>query len=66
MSIHLLARDLYQLHQEVEKLEKQLETALPEQRAELEDSLRKLKAQRNRLRRAIEGCKEPPPYRQPH
>ncbi|HIC90872.1 MAG TPA: hypothetical protein EYP21_02175 [Syntrophaceae bacterium] len=65
MSIRFLARDLYQVHQEVERLEKQLETASPEQRIELEDNLRKLRAQRNRLRRALEGCKEPPPYRQP-
>lgn len=65
MTIRSLARDLYQLQQQVERLEKQIEAASPEQRPELEDSLRKLKAHRNRLRRALEGCKEPPPYRQP-
>lgn len=65
MAIRSLARDLYQLQQQVERLEKQVEIASPEQRPELEDSLRKLKAHQNRLRRALEGCKEPPPYRQP-
>ena len=65
MSIRMLARDLYRLEREVEKLEKELDGAPLAQRAELKDRLRKLKADRNKLRRALEGSKEPPPYRQP-
>jgi ABC-type Zn uptake system ZnuABC Zn-binding protein ZnuA len=65
MAIRMLAQDLYQLVQEVEKIEKELGNASPDKRAVLEDNLRKLRAQRDRLRGALEGCKEPPPYRQP-
>ncbi len=65
MPIRMLARDLYKLLQEVERMEKELGNASLDKRAGLEDSLRKLRAQRDRLRGALEGCKEPPPYRQP-
>lgn len=65
MSIRMLARDLYRLEKEVEELEKELNSAPLEQRPELKDRLRKLKADRNKLRRALEGSKEPPLYRQP-
>ena len=65
MSIRMLARDLYRLEKEVEELEDELNRTPLEQRAELKDRLRKLKADRNKLRRALEGSKEPPPYRQP-
>jgi len=65
MSIRLIARDLYHLEQEVEKLERELNRAALEERPELKDRLRKVKADRDKLRRALEGCKEPPPHRQP-
>ena len=65
MSIRMIARDLYQLEQEVEKLERELNRAPLEERPELKDRLRKVKADRDKLRRALEGSKEPPPYRQP-
>ena len=65
MSIRMIARDLYHLEQEVEKLEKELVRATIEERPALKDQLRKVKADRDKLRRALEGSKEPPPYRQP-
>ena len=65
MSIRLIARDLYHLEQEVEELEKALNSAPLEERPDLKDQLRKVKADRDKLRRALEGSKEPPPYRQP-
>ena len=65
MSIQLIARDLYRLEQEVEKLEKEMDRAPLEGRQELKDQLRKVKADRNKMRRILEGAKEPSPYRQP-
>ena len=65
MSIRLIARDLYKLQQEVEKLETQLKNIPFEEKREMEDQLRKLKAERNRMRRILEGSKEPPSYRKP-
>jgi molecular chaperone GrpE (heat shock protein) len=61
----MIARDLYRLQQEVEKLEKEIKAAPYEKRVALEDQLRKVRAERNRLRRILEGSKEPPLYRKP-
>jgi hypothetical protein len=58
MSIRLIAKDLYRLIGEVEKIENELNTALQEKRMDLQDQLRKLKAERDRLRRALEGSKD--------
>ena len=57
MSIRLLAKDLYRMVQEVEKYEKQLARAPWDQQAELRDQLRKAKAERDRLRKLLEGQK---------
>ena len=57
MSIRMLAKELYRLVQQVEKLEKKLRTAPPEEREQLEDQLRKVKAERDRLRKMLEGSK---------
>jgi hypothetical protein len=34
-------------------------------REELEDQLRKARAEKDRVKRLLEGCKEEPPYRKP-
>ena len=65
MPLKLIARDLYRLKQEVEKLEQQVESAPMGERADLEDKLRKAKAERERLQKMLDGNKEPPPYRLP-
>jgi len=65
MSIRLIARDLYRLQKEVEKLEDQLNNTPFEEKREMENQLRKLKAERDRMRRILEGSKEPPSYRKP-
>ena len=65
MSIRLIARDLYRLQQEVENLERVLKEAPLDQRPDLEERLRKLRAERTRMQRMLEGAKEPPPYRKP-
>ena len=63
--IKMIARDLYRLQQDLERLEKDLETAPVEQREGLEQRLRKVKAERDRMRKVLEGNKEPPVYRKP-
>lgn len=63
MSIRMLAKELYRLHQEVEKLEKDVKAAPAEKREALKDRLRQTKAEMERIRRALEGRKESPVYR---
>ena len=65
MSIRLIAHDLYRLQQEVENLERVLKEAPVDQRPDLEEQLRNLKAERTRMQRMLEGAKEPAPYRKP-
>ena len=65
MSIQMIARDLYRLHQEVEKLEDQLENTPLMERDEIKEKLRKLRAERDNMRRMLDGAKDPSPYRQP-
>lgn len=65
MSLKLIARELYRLKQEVEKLEQQVEDAPMGEIAALEDKLRKTRADKVRLQRMLDGSKEPPAYRLP-
>ncbi len=58
MSIRLLAKDLYRLMREVADLQRQVDDAPPDKKESLEDRLRKLKAEHDRLRRALDGNKE--------
>ena len=55
MSIQMLAQELYRLLQEVEKIENQFKNAPPEKQEEIKDKLRKIKAERNRIRAALDG-----------
>jgi hypothetical protein len=55
MSIRLLARDLYRLQKEVELLEQKLARAPLGQRREIEAALRKTRAEKESLRRALDG-----------
>ena len=59
MSIRMIAKDLYQLIREVEKLERKIEDTPWENQAALKDQLRKSKAERNQMRKVLEGCKDP-------
>ncbi len=65
MSIRLIAKEFYQLHQEVERLEREIEATPYERRAALAEVLRKARAEKDRMGRALEGSKEPPPARRP-
>lgn len=55
MSIKLLARDLYRLQREVERLETALEEAPIEKRSTIEIDLRAARAEKDILRRALDG-----------
>jgi hypothetical protein len=60
MSIRLLARDLYRVQQEVDRIERALQEAPFDRRSGLEDKLRQARAERARLRRVMEGQKDAP------
>lgn len=55
MSLKLLAQELYRCQKEVAKLELALESTQPERKATLEDALRRARAQRDRMRRVLDG-----------
>jgi hypothetical protein len=57
MAIRMIAKELYQLVQEVEKIERQIKDAPAEKHAELKDQLREAKAERNLMRNILEGKK---------
>ena len=65
MPIQLIARDLYRLQQEVETLEKELNSTPMGHRGELKEQLRKIRAERDRMHKILEGTKEPPSVRKP-
>ena len=60
MSIRLIARDLYRLIRKVAEFEKLIDNGPPERQEALTDELRRVKAERDRLRRVLDGSKENP------
>lgn len=58
MSIRLLARELYRLQQEVERLRRELEACPPEERPQRETLLRASERERDRLRAALKAEKD--------
>jgi hypothetical protein len=63
MSIRLLAKDLYRLHQEVERLEAELASAPLGKQEAIRIKLRQTRAERDRLRAALDGRKDSPRQR---
>ncbi|MDL1974358.1 MAG: hypothetical protein LWX55_06180 [Deltaproteobacteria bacterium] len=63
MSIRFVALELYRLRREVESLEREIETVPVAMEQELLQKLRKLKAERDRMKNILEGKKERPAYR---
>lgn len=55
MSIRLLARELYKCQQDVDRLEKELVAAPSEKKEALKEALRRATAERDRLRRIMDG-----------
>jgi len=65
MPIRMIAKELYELLREVEKLEAEIEAATLYEREALRERLRKLKSERDRMRKILDGEKVPPPFQQP-
>ena len=55
MTIRGIARELYRLQQQVERLQKALESASGAKQVDVEHQLRKAKAEYDRLRRILDG-----------
>jgi len=53
----MIAKELYLLQQEVDKIEKQIQESPKSKCPELEEMLRKAKAERNRMKNILEGQK---------
>ncbi len=60
MSIRMLAAELYRVIREIEKLETEIKDSTPgrPEREERETKLREAIAERDRLRKMLEGAKE--------
>jgi hypothetical protein len=61
----MIAKELYHLQQEVEKLEAEIASAPPHERNPMKERLRRLKAERDRMRKVLDGEKVPSPFHQP-
>jgi len=61
----MIAKDLYRLRQKVEMLEEQAKNVPLEKQEELNDILRKERAELDRMQQMLDGAKEPPSYRKP-
>lgn len=55
MSLRLIAKDLYQLQQAVERLEKQLADCPVDKHDELKHALARAKVERDQMRRILDG-----------
>jgi len=60
MSIRMLAVEFYKVHKEVEELERRIANLAPDspERGELEERLRKAKAEQAKLKALLDGAKE--------
>jgi hypothetical protein len=65
MPIRMIAKDLYRLKQKVEQLELEVNTVPASKKDELEEQLRKARAERDRMRHMLDANKEPALYRKP-
>ena len=62
MSIRLIAKELYAFERQVDALKRRIASAPEEQKEELKDRLRKVTAERNRMRRVLDGAKDTPTF----
>jgi hypothetical protein len=60
MSIRLIAKDLYRLRQEVERLETELAAAPMAELEAIKSRLRQARAEHDRLRATLDGRKDSP------
>ncbi len=61
MSLRDLARELYRARQQVERLEKLLLSALPEEEMAIQRELQEARAERQQLQKMIDGRKDSSP-----
>lgn len=61
MSLRDLARELYRAQQEVERLEKLLLSATPEEEVKIQGELQDARAERRQLQKIIDGRKDSAP-----
>jgi phosphoglycerate-specific signal transduction histidine kinase len=55
MTIRLIARELYRLRQQVETIEKEIEAAPSDKRADLERSLQQARAELQQMQKILDG-----------
>ncbi len=65
MSIRNIAKDLYKIQKEVEKLEEELANCPQDKKPQLENQLSIARKERDKIRKMLEGAKQSPPYRKP-
>jgi len=63
VSIREIARELYRLQKEIERIERILKSISPEGKKELGVKLKKIKAERDRVKSVLEGMKQSPDLR---
>jgi len=63
--ICMIARELYVLRRKVEEIEELLRIVPNDRKVSIEDRLRKLRAERDRMKKVLDGNKEPPSCRRP-
>jgi hypothetical protein len=62
MSVQLIAKELYRLIQEVEEMEERISAAPYEKREEMRFQLLKSKADRDHMRKILDGRKDAPAH----
>lgn len=65
MSIKEVARELYRVEKEIERIGGVLRGASPEEKKKLELRLKQLKTEKDRVRAVLEGMKQYPDVRKP-
>ena len=65
MSIREVARELYRLNKEMERIKGMLQAASSEQKGELEIELKRIAYERDRIKAILEGMKQYPDIRRP-
>ena len=55
MSLRLIARDLYRLHRQVERLQKEIADAPPEQRDAIGKQLKSAQIEHDQIKRMLDG-----------
>jgi SMC interacting uncharacterized protein involved in chromosome segregation len=63
MTIRMIAKELYALQQQLDRLEKQIKSETADKQEALKERLRQIRADRDRMRKVLDGKKEPCSFR---